>query len=300
MILLEPGNRILADNVSYKIKSYDPKEKKEAVDIRLCDLDGVSYRVYADPAAPSILLISMALPCWNEIKGMGGQDALEKHYGALVTDPQQDFDITLKIELDKLPMPADELVNRISLFKSNIVGGVFARHFTNLAKGAAPEAPCKFNLRPDTRIYIFSSSEKVTVIFDVSFTERVDIAVAKVFLQEFVESRRHLGAAPPCLFSVNPPLELKHFNITEPNGGMGFISFALQKSHVDGVRLEKAVTTIQMFRNYLQYHIKCSKAHFHARMRARVRSLLKVLNRAKQEQDDAPKKTISGKTFIRK
>lgn len=51
----------------------------------------------------------------------------------------------------------------------------------------------------------------------------------------------------------------------------------------------------------MQYHMKCSKQYFHARMRSRVSSLLKVLNRAKVENPDEQKqkKTISGKTFLR-
>jgi hypothetical protein len=40
------------------------------------------------------------------------------------------------------------------------------------------------------------------------------------------------------------------------------------------------------------------QAYFHSRMRARVVSLLKILNRAKTERDeDKEKKTFSGKRF---
>lgn len=52
------------------------------------------------------------------------------------------------------------------------------------------------------------------------------------------------------------------------------------------------------FRNYLQYHIKCSKAFMHTRMRIRVESLLQVLNRAKQKKA-AKATTASGRTFKR-
>jgi hypothetical protein len=40
-----------------------------------------------------------------------------------------------------------------------------------------------------------------------------------------------------------------------------------------------------MFRDYLHYHIKASKAYMHSRMRIRVDSFLKVLNRAKPEKE---------------
>lgn len=40
---------------------------------------------------------------------------------------------------------------------------------------------------------------------------------------------------------------------------------------------------MQLFRDYLHYHIKCSKAYMHSRMRTRVAEFLKVLNRAKPD-----------------
>jgi len=301
MILLEPGNRILADTVAGKIK-HDPNEKREPIDVRLCDFDEVGYRVFVDANTRNLMQVSISLPCWGEIKDHGGEEALKKHYPGLAQpEAAQGYDVTLQIDLEHLPCPADELIQKLSLLKANLVGGLFYRYLNVLLAGGGPSEPYKFNMRNDTVVYLFPTAERVTVIFSLDFNERVDLAVAKVFLQEFVESRRHLGAAPPCAFNVNPPMELKHFNILEPQGKLGFLSFAILKNHVDNNKLDRVVATLQTFRNYLQYHLKCSKAHFHARMRARVRALLKVLNRAKTDQDDnAPKKTITGKTFVRK
>jgi len=119
-------------------------------------------------------------------------------------------------------------------------------------------------------------------------------------MQEFVDARRRLGAAPPVTFSVNPPLELKEYKITEPTGNLGFITFAVLKSHLEGGRKEKVIAVLPAFRNYLQYHIKCSKSYFHSRMRARVVSLLKILSRAKQDKiEEKQMKTSSGRTFVR-
>jgi len=298
-LLLETGNRVLADTVAEKIKSAEAK--RDPMDVRLCDFDEVAYRVVVDKAAVNIMQVSISLPCWNEVKAAGGEDALNKHYGSMVVPAISGFDATLQVDLDNLPFPADELITKFSLLKTNLIGGVFNRPLQNLSQGGAPGEHFKFSIRNDTTVYFIPSADRVTVVFSLDFSDRVDLAVAKVFLQEFVESRRHLGSAPPCSFSVNPQLELKVFGITEPQGKLGFLSFAILKSHVDSNKLDRVVQTLQTFRNYLQYHLKCSKAHFHARMRARVRALLKVLNRAKTDQDDnAPKKTISGKTFVRK
>jgi len=302
MILLEQGNRVLGETVLEKLKPSDPTAKREPMDVRLCDFDDVQYRVFVDPNNRNVLQVSIALPCWNDIKNVGGQDALNTHYSGLAAaEAAAGFDVTLNIDLDNLPAAPEVIVEKVKMLKTNLVGGPFYRFLQNLNKGGAALDPFKFSLRSDTTVYFFSGSDRVTLVYSVDFTERVDLAVAKVFLQEFEDTRRHLGSAPPCSFSVNPPMEMKAFNITEPQPGkLGFLSFALLKSHVDNNKLDRVVATLQSFRNYLQYHIKCSKSFFHARMRARVQSLLKVLNRAKQEQEDGPKRLLSGKYFVRK
>jgi actin related protein 2/3 complex subunit 2 len=65
---------------------------------------------------------------------------------------------------------------------------------------------------------------------------------------------------------------------------------------------EATISLIQYFRDYLHYHIKCSKAYMHSRMRARVDQWMKVINRAKPENEEKnkEKKLASGKTFVRK
>ena len=62
----------------------------------------------------------------------------------------------------------------------------------------------------------------------------------------------------------------------------------------------RSISSIQTFRNYLHFHLKCSKAYMHSRMRKRVESLLQVLNRARPPPfEPKAKKTIAGKTFTR-
>lgn len=276
------------------------------IDVRLCDFDDVMYRVIIEAEKLNQMKVSMSLPCWPTIAQKGGEAALNKIYGSLVqASPEASYDMTLLVELDNLPAGETQatLVDKISKFKSNIVGGAFDYHFQSLLDGKTKNDSegSKFNLRNDTTVFFFPRADRVTVVYSLEFSDRVDAAIAKVFMQEFVDARRKMGAAPPCTFGVNPPLEMKEFNITEPTGNLGFISFAVLKSHLDGNRKTKVIDVLTTFRNYVQYHLKCSKSYFHSRMRARVVSLLKMLNRAKVEnpEDKKEKKTMAGKTFIR-
>jgi len=304
---LERGNRILGETVQAKF-FLDPEEKVEPMDVKLCDFDDVHYRVLIEAESKNIMTISMAMPCYKDIETLGGKEAFEKKYGALVVPAISPYDVALKVNLDELKDAKNKeaLVTSISQMKHTVLGGVFNYFFDQLNAGKKP-SHFSFKLRADTTVFFVPGADRVTILFTVDFKEKVDRAVARVFMQEFAEARaksRELGATPPVSFGLQPPLELQPFGITQPIPGiLGFVSFSVMKAHVTGVdKQSKVVSVLQGFRNFMQYHIKCSKAHFHSRMRARAASLLGVLNRAKQEVD--PKavqaRTISGKTFVRK
>jgi len=307
MILLERGNRILGETVSSKF-FLDAEEKVEPMDVKLCDFDDVSYRVLIEAEKKNIMTVSMNCPCYKTIADVGGKAALDARYGSMVVDPLSGYDCTLSVNLDELKdeKTKQKLVTDLSQLKHTVIGGVFGYFFDQLNSGKVPKE-FSFNLRSDTTVYFVPKNDRVTVLFTVDFKEKVDRAVARVFMQEFAEARakdKVLSPTPGVAFTVQPPLELTPFGITEPiKGILGFVSFSVMKSHVDKKeKVDKVVSVLQGFRNFMQYHIKCSKAHFHSRMRARAVSLLGMLNRAKPDID--PKtvqaKTISGKTFVRK
>jgi len=319
MILLEPGNRILGETVAAQLKPAEipvpdkdddakgaaaaPQQAgREPIDVRLCDFDDVAYRVVIDAKDRNTMKVSMQLPCFREIKDKGGKDAVDRHYKGMSIDPESGYDVSLSINFDRLPLKDDELIKKIQMLKPNIMGGIYDYYFDALLTGKPRTDSFKFSLRSDTQVFFLPRADRVIVIFGLDFHDKVDAAIAKIFMQEFVDAkkRKELGQAPPCTFSVNPPLELKEFGMVEPTGNLGFISFAVMKSHLESGRKDKVIGVLQVFRNYIQYHLKCSKSYFHSRMRARVVAMLKILNRAKMERDEKKEmKTIGGKTFIR-
>jgi len=300
MILLEPGNRILGETVQAQLIREQPEEKRDAIDVRLCDFDDVMYRVVIEKENRSVMRVSFSAPWWTAIKNNGGEDALNKHYKDLVSDPESGYDVTLSVNLDEVKGKPEDMVTRLANLKANLLGGVFDNYLSAVLKNEK-KGSFRFKLRSDTEIFFLPGNERCTIVFALDFKEKVDRAVAKVFLQEFVDAKRTLGAAPPVAYNANPPLELKEFGINEPIPGLlGYCTFPILKSHVDKDKKDKAVGVLQSFRTYLQYHIKCSKSFFHSRMRLRVRELLLLLNRAKQEPlVEAQKKTITGRTFTR-
>lgn len=322
MILLEIGNRILAETVDSLINAPPPEEddkdekeekkgaekpKKKPFDVHLCDFDGVTYRIlteFKDNA--NFMTVLMNVPPYADIKDQGAETAFKETFGDTVTSAIDGYSVAVQINLDTLDKK-EETVNKIKVMKHIVLGGVFKHWYNRLAKGESKGEHFKFDLRADTTVYFVSDEkgERMTTIFALDFSEKVDKVLAKVFMQEFVDGRRTLGFAPPVTWGVQPPSELQKWGITENKGGtLGYISFPILKPHVASVeKIDRIVAVLTGFRTFLQYHIKCSKSYFHSRMRARVVNLLKVLNRAKVEDPEKDKtkgkKTISGKTFRR-
>eukprot|EP00475_Leptophrys_vorax_P000230 TRINITY_DN1013_c0_g1_i2.p1 TRINITY_DN1013_c0_g1~~TRINITY_DN1013_c0_g1_i2.p1 ORF type:complete len:128 (-),score=40.20 TRINITY_DN1013_c0_g1_i2:64-447(-) len=118
-------------------------------------------------------------------------------------------------------------------------------------------------------------------------------------------TEKSLGPAPAISYDPEvPPNEMKQdFNVQVKEGNCGFLSFAILPRHVAKPdKIDLATDSLQSFRNYLNYHIKCSKTYFHSQMRKRVKELMQVLNRAKSadEEGNKKKKTASGRTFEQK
>ncbi|ODV63537.1 Arc35p [Ascoidea rubescens DSM 1968] len=168
------------------------------------------------------------------------------------------------------------------------------------------------NYRNDESIYIKPSFDRVTVIFSTIFKDETDKIFGKVFLQEFVDARRRsVQNSPQVLYShIEPPLELRSLpefldlksSISSSNKyEKGFVTFVLFPRHLTSQKRDNTISQIQLFRTYFHYHIKCSKAFMHSRMRSRVLEYLKLLNRAKPDFEEGSKKverkTASGRRF---
>lgn len=141
--------------------------------------------------------------------------------------------------------------------------------------------------------YVEAKADRVTVVFSTRFRDENDVVIGKVFMQELKEGLRASHTAPPVLFSHRePPRELQNTNAVVDNN-VGYVTFVLFPRHTARNTRDNTINLIHMFRHYLHYHIKCSKAYIHSRMRAKTSEFLKVLNRARPETRSTDKKTIT-------
>jgi actin related protein 2/3 complex subunit 2 len=76
--------------------------------LSLHDFDGVSYSI-TTPESKSVLLFSMSMKCYPELRAYGADSILQREYGnMLVGTPEPGFDVTLRIDLEALPAEKGE------------------------------------------------------------------------------------------------------------------------------------------------------------------------------------------------
>jgi len=299
MILLEINNRIVEDTLSLKFKNAVAKKKPETVDITVADFDGVLYHISSVDGQRTKIRVSIALKFYNELQQYGADELLKREYGSLLTTPEDGYNVTLLFDLENIPAQYEELVEKAGLLKRNCFASVFEKYFEFQEKGEEGQKRAVIHYRDNETMYVEAKPDRVTVVFSTVFKDEDDVIIGKVFMQEFKEGRRASHTSPQVLFSHRePPLELQDTDACVGDN-IGYVTFVLFPRHTNKQARNNTINLIHIFRDYLHYHIKCSKVYIHSRMRAKTSDFLKVLNRARPEPENVERKTITGKTFIR-
>ncbi|KAI0926396.1 hypothetical protein AcV5_008872 [Taiwanofungus camphoratus] len=304
MILLESHNYIIQTTLAEKCI------KPSSLDVQFVDFDGVRFHL-STPDRKTALLLSMNIRCWDELVRYGVSEVLTREYGSLVQPkPEPDYNVSLVVDLEQVPPEGeqrDAFIKSIALLKRNALAAPFEVAFKAQKQlegtGSGQGELMAMHYRDEEVIYVQASPDRVTVIFSTVFREETDRIFGKVFLQEFVDARRlsSIQSAPQVLYTTrDPPLEIRHVRGLVDSEDVGYVTFVLFPRHFANPSVaESTISHIQLFRDYLHYHIKCSKAYMHSRMRHRVSEFQKVLNRAKTEAAVVDRKTASGRSMMR-
>jgi actin related protein 2/3 complex subunit 2 len=304
---------IPSDNLLLKKTLEELFETPTAVDRIVSDFDYTTYHL-TTPEDKTRLLISIQSRAFKDLQKYGALDKLKSVYGAYeapTTEPGYDYSLYLDLTSITGKQQQKQLIEEIALLKRNMLAAPFDAAFAEYEQlsakfqetGVEPDTRSgvyEIDYRDEEAIYIQPSFDRVTVIFSTIFKDETDKIFGKVFLQEFVDARRRaVQNAPQVLYShKEPPLEVRDLIRYSPDEKKGYVTFVLFPRHLVPQKRENTISHIQLFRNYFHYHIKCSKAYMHSRMRFRVNQYLKVLNRAKPESDETvERKTATGRRF---
>jgi len=296
MILLETHNRVLEEVIKQRILS----PKREAVDITLADFDGVVFHVTTNAQQRNLVTVSIQWRCIAEMRPHGTDARIKSIYGPMVVNPEAGYDYSLQFDLDNLGDKKETIAHNIALFKRNVISAPFFKLFDAVAGSGGQMPIITINYRANEAMYLKHEGDRATIVFSINFRDSDDIVLSKVFLQEFANARKTISNAPAVTYSQKEaPGELRGVPNVREGEDQGFVTFVLFNNHLAENRRQHTIDTVHLFRDYLHYHIKCSKAYMHTRMRLRAEALLLVLNRAKQKKANKEMKTISGRTFKR-
>lgn len=307
--------------------------EEQTLDRILTDFDFTTYRL-STPSDKNKILLSIEIKCWQDLVKCGAVELLEAHYKSYSfvqclsganCEPGYNFSVYVDVEQAKQQLDDQakaEFIEEVSLLKRTCFAAPFLKAFAryeqlsrenpadpnniygedSVAQTNSNEAVIKLDYRGQESIFIKPSNDRVTVIFSTVFNDETDKVFSKVFLQEFSDARkRAIQKAPQVINSHSEvPLEIK--SIEQDTGDKVYITFVLFPRHLATEDTKwNSITQIQLFRSYFHYHIKIVKCYLHQRMRNRVTSFTKILNRAQKDQNEdeirAERKTASGRRF---
>jgi len=304
VIVVIEQNRIIADALSSRIRTASTGGAVAKVSMTIADFDGVMYNVQnPDEENPNVITVSLKHDSFHQFEEHGATAYLQDTYGGLMIAAEDGYDVTLQVDVSALAGSPEEIIFKVASLKRNLFAAVFNKYFQLQASGTAPAdgTPTVIKHRPTETMYISAHKDRVTVIFSTIFSDEDDVVFGRLFLQEFAEARARNQAAPQVLFSIkDPPVEIQGQPTALTGDNVGYVTFVLFPRHINAKCADNSIDLVHTFRNYLHYHLKCSKAYLHSRMRKTTSDMLKVLNRAKPQTNTKERKTVSGRSFMRK
>ena len=143
-----------------------------------------------------------------------------------------------------------------------------------------------FHLNEQNILHVLPSQDRVELIFGVSFLYKTDISLAKVFLQELEEAKRHVvNCLDAKVYQEADAVPTYISNIDKPkNYTNGLVVFNLYVKDYNMV--SKKLSYFVNFRQYIQFHVHSIKTFLHIRMNKKGRELESKLNSCKIIPDD--------------
>lgn len=328
MLMLQPQNLLVEQAFG---KALEPDYVPVSLDRIVTDFDFTNYHI-STPQGKTGILLSVAIKCWDDLVAHGSVELITKIYSKFApvqilsgANAEPGYNMSLYVnqaEAEKLDDETKaELVEELSFLKRNCFAAAFFEAFkryavlseeqqvdpNNIYGEDAPhntsEPVITLRYRDQESIFIKPSNDRVTVIFSTVFNDETDRVFSKVFLQEFSDARRRsIQKAPQVINSHHEvPLEIQGVETEDPSNKT-YITFVFFPRHMATEEIQwNTITQIELFRSYFHYHIKIVKCYLHQRMRSRVQSFTKILNRAhrdvSEEELRAERKTASGRRF---
>jgi actin related protein 2/3 complex subunit 2 len=322
MLLLDTGSNIMKDVLQRRFEHMERQQreisagatdkpvKADLILANFCDYDGFLYHINnpGSPAERNKVTVSLELCGFKvlmERKDIDVKSYLKKKaYGAYLEDqPESGSDLTVLLDFDsealKGASSADnqKLINELADIKYHVLEAYLVPNFaTILTDKPSPLPPQLIIHRSDEAIYVRPLADQVEITYRTKFDDDDDFEMGKIFIQEFAETK---VAGPGVRAFLNkPPVEVQSIFNSYDKSRAAYVVLSLRQQTIQNEAKQlNSVKLCLSFRNYLHYHLKCSKAYIHSRMRLQTANFIKILNRAFPDDEKTEKKTISGQRF---
>ena len=190
----------------------------------------------------------------------------------------------------KLESYAKVTSEKFSLFRVKLYASVIQQMLEDV-KNKKPTKLFSYHLNKDNILYIFPSEDRVELIYGITFSQDTDISLAKVFLQELEEAKRHVKNCLDAKVYVKTDKDIPN-DITKidlpGNYSNGLVVFNLYIKDI--TQIVKKLNYFVNFRQYIQFHIHSIKTFLHIRMNRKGKEIENKLNSCKIVPDEYIKK----------
>ena len=190
----------------------------------------------------------------------------------------------------KLENYAKVTSEKFSLFRVKLYASVIQQMLEDV-KNKKPTKLFSYHLNKDNILYIFPSEDRVELIYGITFSQDTDISLAKVFLQELEEAKRHVKNCLDAKVYVKTDKDIPN-DITKidlpGNYSNGLVVFNLYIKDI--TQIVKKLNYFVNFRQYIQFHIHSIKTFLHIRMNRKGKEIENKLNSCKIVPDEYIKK----------
>ena len=218
--------------------------------------------------------------------------------------PLKDYDLLNKKKKDlseEEKKQAEELAKKLenyakvtsekfSLFRVKLYASVIQQMLEDV-KNKKPTKLFSYHLNRDNILYILPSEDRVELIYGITFLQDTDISLAKVFLQELEEAKRHVKNCLDAKVYVKTDKDIPN-DITKidlpGNYSNGLVVFNLYIKDI--TQIVKKLNYFVNFRQYIQFHIHSIKTFLHIRMNRKGKEIENKLNSCKIVPDEYIKK----------
>ena len=277
---IDPHHPLIIDTLTSVLSS---KSNVSSFSTRIPDYDGNLYRIWG--FSDSIITFTYISEEAKSIGDAGGYEALEQYFQGYPTKKSTPNSFSIIIDLTQLPedlkpraLAASEIGQKFSLFRTIFLSGPLFKALASVKQGAQ-FPPQQIAVRKNEKLWVVPGDSRVSFVFQIVYKDFNDASLAKIFLQEFQDSKKQISNAPAITFGNSPPDSISQFR---PSTDGLFLSITILKEQITNA-LEQA-KYLSGLKQYLSYHIHSSKTYLHMRMRKRTDILHNALKQAVPEK----------------